>query len=84
MGAVAIPVGLLGGILGIGITFIMLGGGMDLSTGYLISTVGVAMAIIDLSTNFVVSLICGILLAVLISAFNGAVDRKSTRLNSSH
>ena len=60
-------------ILGIGITFIMLGGGMDLSTGYLISTVGVAMAIIDLSTNFVVSLICGILLAVLISAFNGAV-----------
>ena len=30
-------------ILGIGITFIMLGGGMDLSTGYLISTVGVAI-----------------------------------------
>ena len=27
-------------ILGVGITFIMLGGGMDLSTGYLISTVG--------------------------------------------
>ena len=33
-------------ILGVGITFIMLGGGMDLSTGYLISTVGVAMALI--------------------------------------
>ena len=27
-------------ILGVGITFIMLGGGMDLSTGFLISTVG--------------------------------------------
>lgn len=60
-------------IIGVGITFIMLGGGMDLSTGYLVSTVGVAMALIDQSSNFFVALICGILLAVLISAFNGAV-----------
>lgn len=60
-------------IIGVGITFIMLGGGMDLSTGYLLSTVGIAIALIDLSTNFVVSFICGILLAILISAFNGAV-----------
>lgn len=61
-------------ILGIGITFIMLGGGMDLSTGYLISTVGVAMALIDQAAgNFIITLICGVLLAVLISAFNGVV-----------
>ena len=53
-------------ILGVGITFIMLGGGMDLSTGYLISTVGVAMALIETSSNVVVAIICGILLAVLV------------------
>lgn len=60
-------------IIGVGITFIMLGGGMDLSTGYLISTVGIAMALIDLSTNFAVALISGIVLAVLLSTFNGLV-----------
>ena len=60
-------------ILGVGITFIMLGGGMDLSTGYLISTVGVAMALIETSSNVVVAIICGILLAVLLSAFNGVM-----------
>ena len=57
-------------ILGVGITFIMLGGGMDLSTGFLISTVGMAMALIEGS---VVAVICGILLAVLLSAFNGVM-----------
>ena len=60
-------------ILGVGITFIMLGGGMDLSTGYLISTVGVAMALIETSSNVVVAIICGILLAVLLFAFNGVM-----------
>ncbi len=60
-------------ITGVGITFIMLGGGMDLSTGYLLSTVGVVMALLDGSTNFFVALICGVLLATLLSAFNGAV-----------
>ena len=60
-------------ILGVGITFIMLGGGMDLSTGYLISTVGVAMALIETSSNVAVAIICGILLAVLLSAFNGVM-----------
>ncbi len=55
-------------ILGVGITFIMLGGGMDLSTGYLISTVGMIMALLDTSANWIVAIICGILLAVLISA----------------
>jgi ribose/xylose/arabinose/galactoside ABC-type transport system permease subunit len=60
-------------ILGVGITFIMLGGAMDLSTGYLISTVGIAMALINQNSGFLVTVICGILLAVLLSAFNGAV-----------
>ena len=60
-------------ILGVGITFIMLGGAMDLSTGYLISTVGIAMALINQNSNFAVTLVCGILLAVLLSAFNGVV-----------
>ena len=60
-------------ILGVGITFIMLGGGMDLSTGFLISTVGVCMALLESSSNIVVALICGILLAVLLSAFNGVM-----------
>ena len=60
-------------ILGVGITFIMLGGGMDLSTGFLISTVGVCMALLEGSTNMAVALVCGILLAVLLSAFNGVM-----------
>ena len=60
-------------ILGVGITFIMLGGAMDLSTGYLISTVGIAMALINQHASFPVTLICGILLAVLLSGFNGVV-----------
>lgn len=60
-------------ILGVGITFIMLGGGMDLSTGYLISTTGMAMALIENSSNLGIALVCGILLAVLLSAFNGAM-----------
>jgi len=60
-------------ILGVGITFIMLGGGMDLSTGFLISTVGVCMALIEKSSSMAVALVCGILLAVLLSAFNGVM-----------
>ena len=60
-------------ILGVGITFIMLGGGMDLSTGFLISTVGVCMALLENSTNLLVALVCGILLAVLLSGFNGVM-----------
>ena len=67
-------------IIGVGITFIMLGGGMDLSTGYLISTVGIVMALLNLNVfgtdtamGFVLTMVCGVALAVLLSAFNGAV-----------
>ena len=58
-------------ILGIGITFIMLGGAMDLSTGFLISTVGIIVALVDLSTNFVLAVIVGLAAAVVLSTFNG-------------
>ena len=64
-------------IIGIGITLIMLGGGMDLSTGYLLSTVGIVMALVNLQwgggNSFIVTILAGIALAVLLSAFNGAV-----------
>ncbi len=62
-------------IIGVGITFIMLGGGMDLSTGYLVATVGVVMALLNTSVGlaFLPTIILGILLAVAISAINGAV-----------
>ena len=62
-------------IIGVGITFVMLGGGMDLSTGYLVATTGVVMALLNTATGlgFVPTILCGILLAVLLSAFNGAV-----------
>ena len=53
-------------ILGIGITFIMLGGAMDLSTGFLISTVGIIVALVDLSTNFVLAVIVGLAAAVVL------------------
>ncbi|MGM9614250.1 MAG: ABC transporter permease [Oscillospiraceae bacterium] len=61
-------------IIGIGITFIMLGGGMDLSTGYLVATVGVTMALVsNAGLGFLPTILIGIALAVLISALNGAI-----------
>ncbi len=61
-------------IIGIGITFIMLGGGMDLSTGYLVATVGVTMALLNTSgLGFIPTIIIGILLAIAISALNGVI-----------
>ena len=61
-------------IIGIGITFIMLGGGMDLSTGYLVATVGVTMALLNSSgLGFVPTVLIGVALAVAISALNGAI-----------
>ncbi|MBR3242981.1 MAG: ABC transporter permease, partial [Parasporobacterium sp.] len=66
-------------ITGIGITFIMLGGAMDLSTGYLLSTVGIVMALVDGgdsgggSTIFIVTALVGILLSVVLSGFNGVM-----------
>jgi len=61
-------------IIGVGITFIMLGGGMDLSTGFLVSTVGIAMGLVNSSgLGFVPTILFGIALSVALSAFNGAV-----------
>lgn len=61
-------------IVGVGITFIMLGGAMDLSTGYLLSTIGIIMALVDSSTgSFVLSMGLGIICGILISGFNGTM-----------
>ena len=65
-------------IAGVGITFIMLGGAMDLSTGFLLSTVGIAMTLVDNAlgnapATFVVTLLVGIAAAVLLSGFNGVM-----------
>ncbi len=61
-------------IIGVGITFIMLGGGMDLSTGYLVATVGIVMALMNSSgIGFVPTIVVGIILAIVISGINGAV-----------
>ena len=65
-------------IVGVGITFIMLGGAMDLSTGYLLSTVGIAMALVDnamgnTAGGFIVTFLVGIILAVVLSGINGTM-----------
>ena len=65
-------------IVGVGITFIMLGGAMDLSTGYLLSTVGMVMGLIDgnksgQGTFFLLTFLAGIVLAVILSGFNGVM-----------
>ncbi|MCF0141747.1 MAG: ABC transporter permease [Parasporobacterium sp.] len=62
-------------IIGVGITFIMLGGGMDLSTGYLLSTVGMLMVIAmkNWSLSWIIAVVIGIAAGFIISAFNGAV-----------
>ena len=61
-------------IIGVGITFIMLGGGMDLSTGYLVATVGVTMALLNSSgLGFIPTILIGIALSVALSALNGAI-----------
>ncbi len=65
-------------IAGVGITFIMLGGAMDLSTGFLLSTVGIVMTIVDNAMGnspaiFIVTLLVGVAAAVLLSGFNGVM-----------
>ena len=66
-------------ITGVGITFIMLGGAMDLSTGYILSTIGIVMALVDGgdstgdSTFFLITLIVGIALGAVLSGFNGVM-----------
>ncbi len=60
-------------IAGVGITFIMLGGAMDLSTGYLLSTVGIVMALINPSVGFIPTILIGIALSTALSAFNGVM-----------
>ncbi|MCD8365022.1 MAG: ABC transporter permease [Clostridiales bacterium] len=61
-------------IVGIGITFIMLGGAMDLSTGYILSSVGIAMSLVDINTgSWILAIGVGIILGVVFSGFNGVM-----------
>ncbi len=69
-------------IVGVGITFIMLGGAMDLSTGYMLSTIGIAMASLNTylvnhgagaGVTAILILIFGIILGVVLSGINGAM-----------
>lgn len=61
-------------IVGIGITFIMLGGAMDLSTGYILSSIGIAMSLVDINTgSWILAIGVGIILGVAFSGFNGVM-----------
>ena len=61
-------------IVGVGVTFIMLGGAMDLSIGYIMSTTAVVLGV--MAKNGIptpVLLLTGIVLAVALSTFNGVM-----------
>lgn len=61
-------------IIGVGITFIMLGGAMDLSTGYQVSTLSVIMGLLaQQGMNTVVVIIAGIVAGMLLGMFNGMI-----------
>ncbi len=62
-------------IAAVGLSFVMISGGMDLSIGYQISLVGVVTAILMKNVGLPVwlSLLIGILLGILLGAFNGAM-----------
>lgn len=61
-------------VVGVAITFIMLGGALDLSTGYQISTIAVVMGLMakgGVSTPLI--LLSGIVLGVLLGMVNGVI-----------
>jgi len=61
-------------IVGVGIAFIMLGGAIDLSTGFQISTISVIMGMLaQRGVNAIVIIIAGIAAGVVLGAFNGAI-----------
>lgn len=67
------------GIVTVGFTFILLGGGLDLSVGsqMAIMNVVVAMLMRDLEMNPVLAILIGIALTTLIGTFNGFVISKT-------
>jgi ribose transport system permease protein len=61
-------------IVGVGITFIMLAGGMDLSIGYQISTVAVVMGMMaKAGSNTAAIIVVGFVLSILLGTINGAI-----------
>ena len=61
-------------ILGQNANLLIIGGGMDLSTSFLMATAGITMAMLNGSgLGFLPTILIGIALAVALSALNGAV-----------
>lgn len=61
-------------ILGVGITFIMLGGAMDLSVGYQVSTISVIMGMLaQRGVNSFVIILAGIVMGILLGMVNGGI-----------
>ena len=65
-------------IAAVGLSFVMISGGMDLSIGYLISTVGVSTAALNkwMGVPLPLSLALGIAMGVALGAFNGYASVK--------
>lgn len=61
-------------IIGVGITFIMLSGGLDLSIGYQVSTIAVIMGLMARNGhNTFLILLTGLILGILLGTINGAI-----------
>lgn len=61
-------------VIGVGITFIMLSGAMDLSIGYQVSTIAVTMGLLaKYDVHWLLILIVGIALGLLLGIINGAI-----------
>jgi ribose/xylose/arabinose/galactoside ABC-type transport system permease subunit len=62
------------GILAVGMTFVILTGGIDLSVGSVVALAGVCAAIITLKTEFVsFGFIVALLIGIICGAFNGTI-----------
>ncbi len=61
-------------IIGVGITFIMLSGGLDLSIGYQVSTIAVVMGLMAKSgSNTLLIILVGFALGIFLGTVNGAI-----------
>lgn len=66
------------GILSVGITYVMIGGGCDISVGTNMTLCGVMMAVFITRVHMppVLGVVCGILIGTLVGAFNGFMIAK--------
>ena len=61
-------------VVGVGIAFIMLGGAIDLSTGYQISTISVIMGLLaQRGVGSIVIILAGIVAGIVLGALNGVI-----------